>query len=278
MPSTCSFFQARGHQFAGKVLVPWAKLPGTDGRGTQTADKAQRKDMGAWTANCQWLSKRMEPGSLLPKLLLNWSLCSFMRFAMAMTFISQDLALCLHMGCGWCTETGCQILCEGSAALQLSAEWHNIPWWDCGSLLWSQHVVKPRILRSCSRTVCSVFTGTAWPRAGSSFGSALACSHPASHCWNMPRSSWRHVRKKRWPWSAAGGFRQWWGKWHTASLKCSKTMSQVSKSTWAKTLRLLLSFLSLHPFLFKMIIIFNTLTDFEPLREVCDSFTSFCHS
>lgn len=155
----------------------------------------------------------MAPGSLLPKWLLNRCLYLFMRFATVMNIYQPGFSIVLTYGLWTLHRKRCQILCEGSVGLQLSAEWHDVPWWERISLPCNWCVVKPRIICGCSRTVCFVLTGTVWPRAGSSFGCALACSHPASHCWNTPRSSWRLVRKRHWPWSAVGGFRQWWGKW-----------------------------------------------------------------
>lgn len=168
--------------------------------------------MWTWTANWQWLPKKMAPGSLLPRWLLNRSLYLFMRFATVMNIYQPGFSIILTYRLWTSHRKRCQILYEGSVGLQLSAEWHNIPWWEHISPPCSWCVVKQRIICGYSRTVCFVLAGTVWLRAGSSFGSALACSHPASHCWNMPRSSWRPVRKRHWPWSAVEGFRQWWGK------------------------------------------------------------------
>lgn len=124
----------KGKWIASKVLVFWKKLPSTEGRWIKTLDKTQSKQLWAWTVNWQWFSQGIAPRSLLPRWLLNWSLYLFMRFATATILISQDLALPSHSGCGCCTENGCQLLCGGSVDLQLSAECHHVPWWECVSL------------------------------------------------------------------------------------------------------------------------------------------------
>lgn len=217
MPSTCSCFRpgpcVRESRLHAKCLC---KLASTEGRWIQTPDKAQSKYMWAWTANWQWLSKRVAPGSLLPRWLLNWSLYLFMKFATVMNIHQPGFSIVLTyrlwlLHRKWLPDPVWS-LCWFAALCWMAQ--HTTCMSVCSvSLPCSWCVVKQRILCGYSRTICFVFTGTVWPRAGSSFGSALACSHPASHCWNMPRSSWRHVRKKHWPWSAVGGFRQWWGKW-----------------------------------------------------------------
>lgn len=70
-------------------------------------------------------------------------------------FISQDLALSSHTVCGHCTENSCQILRESSVDLQLSAEWHNIPRWECVSLPCSWRVVKRRTVVAIAVALCS---------------------------------------------------------------------------------------------------------------------------